>query len=463
MRAGYVWLASFIVFPLVGAPLIRHPAFRRLGLACRVVLAGGVGTVLVSWTMTTFALAGVRWGPPLVLVSAGVGFALRRALRGDPGNVPSPRTRGEGQGEGRPTATTVAALAITAISILAAFAATVAARSTSPDLLFFWGPKAHQFAAARTVDVSFLSAPFLEYMHVYYPPLVTNVFAFGAMIAGRFPWGAATLTFPVLLAATAIGLSGILRTGATPPAARTTTALVVSAFALLGIHAAVAGNAEPFLLFFETLAFGVLLTPVARSAAGQLLAGLLFAGAAASKVEGLPFLAAAVLLFLLFEPVARRAVGPTLLRLIGPAALSIGTWLAFGAARKLFYGYQSYGRFFEVHWEQLGNVLSGLGTALWNAGYALPFVVPLVVFLATRGKTRRALLPLGVAVALAGFFLFTYLHSVADPKQWIGWSAARVFSPLTALFALAAHRSRTADEVADAGTASGDIRPELSR
>ncbi|MDQ5873307.1 MAG: hypothetical protein M3547_13990 [Acidobacteriota bacterium] len=450
MRPGYLWLASFAVFPLVGAPLVKHPAFRGFGLACRIVLAGAVGAVVLSWTMTVFALAGVRWGPPLLLVSVAVAFVLRRLLRGDHGNVPSPRTRGEGRGEGRFSLTEALALAITAISILAAFTATVAARSTSLDLLLFWGPKAQQFAAARTIDAAFLSAPFLEYLHVYYPPLVTNVFAFGAMIAGRFPWGAATLTFPLLLAATTIALSGVLRTDTARSAAHSTTALAVTAFSLLGIHASVAGNAEPFLLFFETLALAVLLTPAAKSAAGQLLAGLLFAGAAASKVEGLPFLAAAVLFFFLVEPVARRAVGSTLLRLLGPAALSVGTWLAFGATRKLFYGYQSYGRFSEIHWEHLGSLLSGLGTAFWKAGYALPFLVPLVVFLATRGKTRRALLPLGVAVALAGFFAFTYLHSETDPKVWIGWSAARVFSPLTALFALAAHRPRTVPEAGDA-------------
>lgn len=456
MRAGYLWLASFIAFPLVGLPFLKHPAFRRLGLACRVVLAGGVGMVVVSWTMTIFALAGVRWGPLVLLVSAAAALALRFSPsppggKGRGEGLTSPSSRGgPGRGEGR---SSILALSIIAISILAAFAATLAARSTSPDLLLFWGPKAQQFAAARTIDAAFLSAPFLEYLHVYYPPLVTNVFALGAMLAGRFPWGAATLTFPLLLAATAVGLAGVLRADAPRSAALSTTALVVSALSLLGIHASVAGNAEPFLLFFETIGLALLVTPIARSVEGQLLAGLFVGGVAAAKVEGLPFLAAAVVAFFVVEPTARRAVVPTLLRLLGPAIVSVGTWLAFGATRKLFYGYQSYGRFFEIHWEHLTSVLSGFGTAFWSAGYALPLLVPLVVFLATRGKTRRALLPLSVAVALAGFFTFTYLHSETDPKVWIGWSAARVFSPLTALLALAAHCSRSAPGAAEEPTA----------
>ena len=173
----------------------------------------------------------------------------------------------------------------------------------------------------------------------------------------------------------------------------------------------------------------------------------------------MPFLAATVLLFFVVEPAARRAVVSTLARLLGPAVLSLGTWFAFGAKHELFYGYRSYGRFFDVHWEHFSNVLSGLASALWNAGYGLPFLVPLVVLLATRGKTRRALLPLGVAAALAGFFTFTYLHSAADPKVWISWSAARIFSPITVLFALAAHTPEP-DDVAGEPSGSGSTRRE---
>jgi hypothetical protein len=211
---------------------------------------------------------------------------------------------------------------------------------------------------------------------------------------------------------------------------------------LLGIHASVAGNADPFLLFFEILGLAVLLTGIAESTAGKLLAGLLLAGAAASKVEGLPFLLAAVVIFVVLEPGRRRPTGKTLLLLVGPAAVSLGTWFAFGAIRKLFYGYQSYGRFWNVRWDHFDEVMLGFGEAFWRAGYALPFIVPLVVLLAMRGKTRRALLPVGVASALIGFFWFTYLHGETDPTQWIGWSAARVFSPVPALLTLAAWCSR---------------------
>ncbi|HEX9287478.1 MAG TPA: hypothetical protein VF999_09465, partial [Thermoanaerobaculia bacterium] len=248
MKAGYLFLASFAIFPIVGAPLAGHPEFRRFGFVCRMVLAGGVGMVLLSATMTIWALAGWRWGPVMVLPSAAVAFALKWLLRNS--DLPLAARREEAR---EPRSVTVIAHAVIAVSILAALAATLAARSTSPDLLLFWGPKAQQFATARTIDAAFLSAPYLEYLHVYYPPLVTNVFAFGAIAAGRFPWGAATLTFPLALAATAVGLYGILRSDAPAPCAAAASALVVSALGLVGIDSSVAGNAEPFLLFFELL------------------------------------------------------------------------------------------------------------------------------------------------------------------------------------------------------------------
>ena len=59
MRPGLLWLLAFLALPLVGAPLLLHPAFRRYGLHCRAALAAGVGAVVLSLVMTLAALAGI--------------------------------------------------------------------------------------------------------------------------------------------------------------------------------------------------------------------------------------------------------------------------------------------------------------------------------------------------------------------------------------------------------------------
>lgn len=439
MRAGHLWLVSFLAYPVVGAPFLKARAFRAFGLPTRAILSGGLGMVLVSWTMTVFALLRLRWSPLLLLAAAAVSLALRWLLPRHQQIVSIQRDEG-GPGEGRAPAHIGWGLITT--SILAALAATVSGSATSADLVLFWGPKAQQFAIARTIDTAFLTAPFLEYLHTYYPPLVTNVFALGAMIAGRFPWGAATLTFPVLLAATAIGLAGILKASAGPAPAAATTALVTASLALVGIRGLVPGNAEPFLWFFEILAVALLVTPAAASTGGKLLAGLFLGGAATSKVEGLPFVLATAALFVLIERKGFRSSLRTLLLLLGPTAVALGAWFAFGELRGLFRGYHGYGEILALRWDQVPAIAVAIRAALWKSGYALPWLVPLAVLVVAGVRGRRVLLPIGIAILLVGFLLFTYLTTAGDPALLIAWSAARVSSPVTALLALAAFGPR---------------------
>jgi hypothetical protein len=268
------------------------------------------------------------------------------------------------------------------------------------------------------------------------------VWALGAMIAGRFPWGAATLTFPLLLAATAIGLAGILKTQSGIARAAVTTALAISALAVVGIHASVAGDGESTLLFFEVLAIAILMTPVSASTAGKLLAGLFLAGAATAKVEGLPFVLATGVLFVVADRERARPFARTLLLLLGPALVALGAWLAFGELRHLFRGYRGYGKVSAIQWGNLGLIAAATGAALGKVAYALPWLVPLALWLVAGPKSRRVLLPMGVATLLAGFLVFTYLTTAAAPALLIAWSAARVFTPVAALMVLAAHVSR---------------------
>ena len=438
MRSGYVFLVSLAAMPLVGWPLLAHPKYRRLSGISRLTLSWAVGAVFLSFWMTAFAYTSLPWHLGLLLLLGVLtALLLRLFLKRDP-----PVER-EQAGEPRWSAAEKLAILLATLAVALAFIAAASGAATSVDLLMFWGPKAQAFAAARTVDTRVLSDPLLDYLHPSYPPLVTNLYALGTIAAGRLPWGAATLTFPLLLALLSLALPGVLRRAAPRPMARACSALIVSALGFCGSAFDVAGNGEPFLWLFESLAIAVLVGSDAVRLEGQLLAGFLLAGAATAKVEGLPFVAAAGAVFLTLRRKQIRLGSATALLFL-PTVCSVGIWFAFGASRRIFYGYASYGRLFDVHWDRLPLVLSEIGSVLWSAGWALPYLLPLAALIAAPRKSRLLLLPVGVSAVLAAFFVFTYLHAGRDPWEWISWSAGRVFSPIAALLTIAGLCRRTA-------------------
>jgi hypothetical protein len=247
----------------------------------------------------------------------------------------------------------------------------------------------------------------------------------------------------LLLAALGLTLPGALRLGAPRRIAWAASALVVSALGFLGNELVVAGNADPWLWIFEALAMALLVSLAARSSAVQLLAGLLLAGAVTAKVEGLLFALAAIALFLLLRRKEIR-IGRAIAFLLLPGAVSLGAWFWFEASRHVFFGYEQYGRFLEIHWNRLPLVLSGIGRALWSAGWALPYLLPLAALFLAPGRRRLLWLPVGVSLALCVFSVFTYLHGDPDPSGWIVWSAGRIFSPVLVLLAIAAVCRRAA-------------------
>lgn len=436
MSPGAVWLSVFLLLPFAGLPLLSHPAFRRFPPMSRAILAGGAGAVLVSFSMTAFALLGMPWSLAGILISSLlVSLILRLTIRE---TSPAPPR------ESAPGALGIVASALAAVAVAAALVATAAGAASSPDLIFFWGPKAQQYALARTVDARFLAEPFLQYMHPYYPPLVTNLYALASMAAGRMCWTAATLTFPLLLASLALGLPGVLRTCAVRGPAAAASTLIVCALVYIGIEADIGGNGDMPLLFFETLAMALLLSEAAAGAPGQLLAGLLLAGAATTKLEGLPFVLAAAVLFVLVRRREARPAWRAAIRLGGPTVLALGAWFAFGASRHLFVGYPGEGALLDPHPEYWKVVLRSIGLALAETGHGLSYLVPVVcLLLVARGMTRLSMIPLGVGAALTACLLFIYMN---HPSEWISWSAARVFSPVAMLFVLAAIGARDAPE-----------------
>ncbi|MET0619090.1 MAG: hypothetical protein ABW056_02360 [Thermoanaerobaculia bacterium] len=432
---GLVWLASLLLLGLAGLPLLLHRAFAGYPLSTRLVLAGASGAALVSFAMTAAVLLGVPWNVPgLVAAGAALAAGLRLFLKPPlafTAAAPRPSELGE-------TPRALAAAILLVIAVGAALGATFAGAATSPDLFFFWGPKAQQFAIARTFDAAFMRDEFHQHMHAYYPPLVANLGAFASMAAGRMSWTGATLTFPLLLALLAAGLPGALADRLGRAQAAAVAALTIAAISCLGVDADIAGNGEMPLLLFETLAIALLLSEAAARPPTQLLAGILLAGAAATKVEGFPFILSAAALFFLARPEASRPFWPTAGRLLLPAAAMLSAWFAFGASHRIFFGYSGYGTLFDLHPGHFGIVLAAVGRSLSTTGHALPWLVPLGCLLAALPLTHRWLLPIGTAALLTAFFLFTYIHRAEDPSLWISWSAARIFSPVAMLIALAA-------------------------
>ena len=431
MRPGVAWTALGIALPALGAPLLSHRAYRRFSLPARAVLSAAVAAVVLSTAMTGFAIGGVRWSAaPLLLTVIAIVSGLRALLGGEPETSPEPRAYDS-------------ALVLSAIlagaAVLAALLATRAGLAGSSDLLLFWGPKVRAFATARTLDAAFLADPRHMYMHPYYPPLVPELFALPAMLSGRFSWSAAALTFPVLLAALALGLPALLRSAERPFAPGPVAALAVAALALLGIEANVAGNADAALLLFATLGVALLLGRPPLDRARLLLSGVLLAGAAASKVEGLPLAAAVALIFPLRLAQRRRLRAAAWL--LAPTIVALGLWFAYGAGYRAFSGYGEYGSLLALRLDRLPAVLAALGRAFRDAGWGLPYLVPIAVLLLARGSLRA--FPLAVAAVFVAFLLTTYLLPVPDPRYWIAWSGARTFAPVAALLALSLAVSRS--------------------
>jgi hypothetical protein len=397
------------------------------------VLAGAAGVVAVSWTMTVLSLAGWKWNlPSLVLAGAAECFALRASFRG-------PAAPGPLRPSQKLTRLEWIAVGISAASILVSAASALSASATSPDLLLFWGSKAQAFAAARAIDDNFLGEPFLRYLHTSYPPLVTNAYAFATIAAGGMSWMAAIATHPMLLAAIAVALPAILKTAVPRRDALVATAFITASLALAGGALDMAGNADSALLFFEILAVALLLGLTRHDPPAQLLAGLLLAGAAGAKVEGLPFVIAAGGLLFVRPRRPAAQVAAAAVRIFLPSALTIGVWFAYGRRYFLFRGYESYGPTFDVHMSRLGTVLVEILEAFWHSGAALPWLLPLIALTwsARRGGLRMAAYPLAIAATLSLFFVFTYLHGGLDPSLWISWSAGRIFLVVAALLVLA--------------------------
>ena len=423
---GSTFLIAWLALPMLGLPLTRSFAMSdsRLG---RIAAAFGAGAVILTLGMILLTATGVAATPARIGVAAVPAGLGALAIRKRPTLRPIDPSAFQW-------------LALSAFAILVAAFAAGTARETSTDLLYFWGAKGEAFAAFRGIDAGFLGAPDHFLLHPDYPPLVPCLYALGAMAAGRFAWGAALLTAPLFLALALAAFWGCARDALGDGRAARWSALLGAMMGFGFLASEVAGNAEPALLFFETLSLAVLVfrEPTPRT---DFAASIALAGCALTKFEGSVFVLAAVAGFVVFEKRGSHRVASALRRISLPA-VSLATWIAFCARHGLLDNYRGgiHGAFTLVN---LSRILPALfRSASYGAGY-LPWIVLIGIAVARR-PARRSLAPAAAGLAYLAVNVTFYFHGTGDPAAWIDWSARRVLlTPLLCfLFALAAADQR---------------------
>ena len=110
------------------------------------------------------------------------------------------------------------------------------------DLLLFWGAKAERFAIAGGIDVAFLRDRDHWALHSDYPPLLSCVWAFASLVAGRFAWGACLGTLPVFSGFLVLAAWGLARLEQDERGAAASAALLGALLAATLPIAATAGN-----------------------------------------------------------------------------------------------------------------------------------------------------------------------------------------------------------------------------
>jgi hypothetical protein len=276
-----------------------------------------VGCGLVSLVMLALSAAGLPWSFFVILVLLAViavgGSVVRRR-----GGAVSRNTA-------RPGAAAVALDLCTAISVAGYALFATIARPWEWDFWAIWGLRARAEFVARGIDVAFLTSPDVEYSHPDYPPLLSLVYSFTALVRGEWDDRWLGALFVALSVALLLVVRDELR--------RATGSDTFSAFATLALSGAACspwvGLADGAIVAFGTAGLLVLARGVREDdVRAFLLAGILFGLGAMTKNEGLALAVAAAVALALFR--VRRLVW-----LVLPAALLAAPWLVWRAALHL--------------------------------------------------------------------------------------------------------------------------------
>jgi len=399
-----IFLVAIAALTLCGLVLVAIPYVRTLDVAAQLSIAFGGGMLIATVVMFALTAVHVTWSRTFLFVIfvliAGVGRALARP----------------GRAEARPTFLLLIPIAITLYGVLDA-------RETCGDFLLFWGPKAVHFAFAGRIDTDFLAFPFHYLMHPDYPPLLTLVYAWGAMAAHAFSWWGALALTPLLLLASVLAFRGTAARAIGERNANLYALLLVSVLAFAYEIGPVACAGEPPLIFFETLAIAALtFAPSDRGA--MLIASLMSAAAVLTKVEGTMF----TVILLIAYVMSQRRIKPAIVMAI-PPAIALGAWLLFVRHYRLLDIYAAR----PPHYENLGKVIVHLfGNLAAYDMYFLPWIAVLAPMIFAR-NFRCASMPLLVTAGSLAAAVYVYCH-MPDPTFFMDSSAHRLLlTPLMSL------------------------------
>jgi hypothetical protein len=368
-------------------------------------LALVTGLLLGHLLLLLADLAGVPWTRATLLgAGALVAVALGGALRA------TRRERWGEEGLRWDWADGVALIAIGAFAV-----SSLALRSPFTDFVYHWGLKGHRFFLARGIDAGFLARPENGYLHPDYPNLLPDTFAAAAVLAGRFePRALMLLTPPFLLALLAVVRAPLRRSALSPLARRTVFAGVACALAAFCIGYLQAGSADPPFALAVALAGGALLLPVGL--AGALQIGLAAAFAAALKIEGVPFAALAIGVFVARAASLERSVlraPATWAALLAPTLLVAVPWGFQVRALGLFQGTNTG----SLDLGRVSEILAPLWRQAWIEEWlGLPLLLAALPLVALTRATRWLGLLL---LAQLAFYLFAYLSAPFDPNFYV--------------------------------------------
>jgi hypothetical protein len=426
MADGVVFLLAPLALALFGLPAAWAIPVDRFSAAGRFSAAFITGAVVFTVWLTLLSAVGIRWSAasvvvPLATVSIAGAVALsRRAIAGE--------SDGSETGTVAWIAGGLACAAGTGHLVLMA----LTSRATSIDFLYFWGVKAQRYAELGGIDARLLADPLALHMHSNYPPLVPLVYAWGIALAGRLPWQVGLATCAVWLLAGLPLLRDLMGRVMHRDEATMASSFWFLAMALAVPASLSAGNAEPAMVLFASVAVAALLVRPARWLAVVALAGVVM-----TKNEGL-----VVFALIAGGAVAREVLegtrGAVLVRRASALVLvplaALGTWLLFEALRGVPMedatrekaGVMALGRAAEVAAGMTKNLDAGSAGIAWLAAALL---------LARSWRRWRALLPAIVpALGMLAFLFVYYLHFRGDGLDvWMHWTMPRV-----ALSALAA-------------------------